>query len=53
MRRLWSARKLTAQERADALGGEPARIRGRGGWRGALLRLAGATPRSDQPPAHE
>lgn len=35
-------RERAAQERADALGGELAGIRGRSGWRGVLLRLAGA-----------
>lgn len=34
-------RERVAQEAADALRGELAGIRGRGGWRGALLRLAG------------
>lgn len=35
-------RERAAQEAADALRGELAGIRGRGGWRGVLLRLAGA-----------
>ena len=36
------AREQAAQEAADALRGELAGIKGRGGWRGVLLRLAGA-----------
>lgn len=36
------SRERAAQEAADALRGELAGIRGQGGWRGVLLRLAGA-----------
>ena len=35
-------REKAAQEAADVLRGELAGIKGRGGWRGVLLRLAGA-----------
>jgi len=43
-------RERAAQEAADAFRGELAGIRGRGGWRGVLLRLAGAGGRSDRLP---
>jgi len=39
-------RERAAQETVDALRGELAGIRGRGGWRGVLLRLAGADRRA-------
>jgi hypothetical protein len=44
-------RQAAAQERMDVLGRELAAIRGRRGWRGLLLRLAGAKPRPGMPPA--
>lgn len=37
-------RERAAQEAADVLQDELERIKGRGGWRGVLLRLAGAGP---------
>lgn len=42
-------REKAAQEAADAFRDELARIRGRGGWRGVLLRLAGAGARCEGP----
>lgn len=41
-------RERTAQEAAAALRGELERIKGRGGWRGILMRLASVRPRPDR-----